>query len=273
MASNGATGTGALRRRKLPEGGVLVPQVPSPGVSIIFAAGQRPLADDVERALDAGSLADVDVRARVSFRPDHDEGWLELLASGLTFDLTGLAPTPGAALPPAGQRFALAATRTAGAIEAVSLVPGPHVSAGGALLPVVRVLCGLAARLALALPATAVCWQQAGTWMEPGYFARIIGAWLGGGAFPALGLTTLSPGSDGAVTSAGLAFFTGQELRLEARPGETAADTAKLAVRIIDALVRQGPVQDRDELRGPDGERLIAHPVEDGALLAVWREG
>ncbi|MFD2136398.1 hypothetical protein ACFSLT_16960 [Novosphingobium resinovorum] len=101
-------------------------------------------------------------------------------------------------------------------------------------------MMGLAANLALELPVRAVGWAPAQTWMEPRYFCRSVLNWLGGGAFPALGLTALLQAEDGSLASRGLAHFTGQEVQLEGRRGEAAADTVKLAVRVIDQLVRRG---------------------------------
>ncbi|WP_260923592.1 hypothetical protein [Novosphingobium sp. 9] len=69
------------------------------------------------------------------------------------------------------------------------------------------------------LPVVAVGWGPAETLMDPSYFARIVMNWLGGGAFPVLGLTAIAVASDGSVASRGLAHFTGQELQLQGREG------------------------------------------------------
>ena len=69
----------------------------------------------------------------------------------------------------------------------------------------------------------------------------------------------------------GLAFFAGQELRVEPGAGEVPAQTVKLAVRVIDHVVRHGPIRALSELQGPAGEPLLAEPSRDGQLVRVWR--
>lgn len=241
----------------------------SAGLSLLFAARDRPSADDLDRLLQApmpGAMP-----ARISHRPQGEAGWLELLASGLTFDLSGLAPAAANRPPSARHFFGLPEQVDSFAFEAITLRPGPHVAAGMAMIPLVRVMIGLALRLTQLPAVKAVCWHPADCWMDAGYFSRIAGAWLAGGAFPALGLAAVERRSDGGVESDGLAFFTGQELCLEPLRNEPAAETVKLAVRVIDYLIRQGRVDARRELTGPDGETLVAEPSPDGRSVRVWR--
>lgn len=244
----------------------------SAGFSLLFASGARPDAAAVERLLQTSPSADLPA-ARISHRPPDQEGWLELLSSGLTFDLAGLAPGPAAPRPRALHRFGVGDDLAARPLEAVSLQPGEHIVAGGAQATVVRIMAGLAARLAGLEGLQAVAWHPAGSWMEGGYFARIVAAWIGGGAFPALGLTAFEATADGGVESVGLGFFTGQELRVEALAGETQVETVKLAVRAVDMLVRHGPLAGRVTLLGPSGEPLVVEPDAGGKVLRLWREG
>lgn len=239
------------------------------GLSLLFAIGTRPTASDIERLL---TLADQSGQgARISHRPPDDHGWLELLASGLTYDVGGLAPGSAAPTPPVGQVFGVPSDIEKFEFEPISLKPGAHIASGGAQLPVVRVLLGLVANLALELPVTAVCWNPAGVWMEPKYFNRIVLAWLSGGLFPALGLTRLCAGPDGVVESAGLAFFTGQELSVNPGAGEREPETVRLAVRIVDFLVRQGPLDRPASFTGLTGEALLLEPSPDGGRVVVAR--
>lgn len=157
-------------------------------------------------------------------------------------------------------------------LEGLLLMPGPHIAAGPALMPVVRVMCGLAARLATLDGVRAVCWRPAGSWIEPGYFARTVSAWLEGGAFPALGLTALVRTADGGLESEGLCFFIGQELRVEPVAGELASATARIAVRALDMLVRAGRQDETRQFAGPSGETLVIEPEGD-RLLRLWRAG
>lgn len=244
----------------------------SAGFSLLFAPGARPDAAAVERLLQTPPPADLPA-ARISHRPADGEGWLELLSSGLTFDLAGLAPANAAPRPLARHRFGVGDDLATGALEAVSLLPGEHIVAGGAQATVVRIMAGLAARLAGLEGLRAVAWHPLASWMEGGYFARIVGGWIGGGAFPALGLTAFESTADGGIESTGLGFFTGQELRVEARAGEARTETVKLAVRAVDMLVRHGPLAERATLVGPAGEPLVVEPDSGGKVLRLWREG
>ena len=239
------------------------------GLSLIFAVGQRPSVDDIERLLAASDSSLLG--ARITHRPANEEGWVELLANGLTFDLAGLAPAAPASLPAARHCFGVGANLAASQLEAVTLVPGQHIAGGNAMMPVVKTMAGLIANLALHLTAKAVCWHPAGTWMDPNYFARIVLNWQSGGAFPALGLTAIEQADDGSVLSNGLSHFVGQEIQVEGAPGEAAADTVKLAMRVIDYMVIHGPLRASRRLEGPSGETLVAEPSQYGQVVWIWR--
>ncbi len=238
------------------------------GILILFPKGARPSPKEVAALLDN---ADSGIPAHVTHRPDPAEGWLEVLASGLTFDLRGLSPS--APLPHDAMEhvYGFEEAPTLDDLEAVQLVASGHIAAGAGLQPVVRMLVNLAANLVLNLPATAVVWPPARTVMEPRYFSRATFNWLSGGAFPALGLTALETGANGSVTSAGLAHFIGQELQLEAREGDSRVDAVKLAIRLVDYLVQQGPLIDRQTIDLGEGP-LLAEPSPVGKRVWVWRE-
>lgn len=235
---------------------------------MLFAAGTRPTADDVERLLTA-SPAEFGPAAQVGHRPSDDAGWMELLASGLTYDLRGLAPGGAARLTPAVHVYGLPADIEKFGFEAVLLQPGEHIAAGASLLPIVRNLLGLAAALALELPLTAVCWNPAQTWMDPRYFGRIVVNWLSGGVFPALGLTGLRHVLGGALESSGLTYFIGQEICMPAREGQSGPETMKLAGRLVDHLVRRGPIKTPMTLPGSNGEVLLLEPSADGKHIVI----
>ena len=232
-------------------------------LSLVFGGEARPDADVVNSAgLDKGATG----RFSVSHRPDPSEGWLELLSSGLTFDCLGIAPGSPAAVPPPGAMLGLDAIPDG---ESVALRPGPHIAAGRGLLPVVRVLAAVGMRLAALPGVRAVCWQPAGSWMEPGYYRRVVGDWLDGGAFPALGLTSLRRESNGAMVSLGLGLLIGQELRFEPDRTLSAGAVARISVRLIHELISNGPLTVPKEFTGADGEQLLAVPVRGGEQLRV----
>lgn len=198
------------------------------GASLLFPGGSRPTAAMVARLFESSEMDGI--AARISHRADDAQGWVEILASGLTFDLRGLAPADPAAGCEPDHAYGFADGVPDGRLEAIEIVPGPHIAASSRLLPVVRVLAGLTANLALNLRVAAVEWHGARTCIEPRFFSRTVLNWLADGPFPALGLTALMPASDGSIASRGLAALIGQELQLAAASGETPADTLKLAV-------------------------------------------
>lgn len=239
------------------------------GASLLFAAGSRPTAAAIEHLFESTEMAGT--AARISHRPARSEGWLEVLASGLTFDLRGLAPADPAAHCASQHCYGFGDGVPGEPLEAVEIVPGGHIAAGGGLLPVIRTMAGLTANLALNLPVAAVAWHTAGTCVEPRYFARTVLNWLADGVFPALGLTALLPASEGSVASSGLAHFTGQEMQLAGAPGETQAETVKLAIRVVDYLVRNGKLTQAQEISGT-GLSLLAEPSQFSNLVWVWRK-
>src|SRR3546814_754178 len=226
---------------------------------LLFREGSRPAADDIARLLDA---PDSGMPARISHRPEPSAGWLELLASGLTFDLRGLSPAAPAPYDPAPHAYGFGAAPTDVSLEAVALAASGHIAAGAALGPVLRMLFHLAANLAIRLPVEAVLWCPAETLMEPRYFSGTVFNWLSGGAFPALGLTALVSASDGSVVSTGLSYFIGQEMQMEGLKGEAPAESVKLAIRLVDYLVRHGPLTEPRAIE-QEGGVLLAEPSSE----------
>lgn len=231
---------------------------------LIFASGARPDLAALEEL--AGSRADNLGTAFAISHPGPDGTWAELLLHGLTFDCTGLAPGAGTPQPPAGPPVGL---RSMPAGEVVSLLPGPHLAGGAGLLPVVRVLAELGAKLAALAGVRAVSWTPAGSWVAPDLFCRSVAEWLDGGAFPALVLTALEREENGAMTSRGLRLLIGQELRFEPDKRLPAAAMARLAVRLIHELVQSGPLRKERDFTGPAREQLLAVPVRNGTELRI----
>jgi len=236
------------------------------GISLMFARGTRPDADAVAAlAARAGET----VGFSISHRPLDHPYWLELLALGLTFDLQGLAPGIPADTTPAAHAFSLPLDQTRG-LEALTVRPGPHLAAGATLLPVIRAISALGCELARLPGLVAIGWEPARTAMTPDYYRRVVSAWLKGGAFPGLGLVALERGRDKAVQTDGLAFFIGQEARIEPASGESPADTAKFALRLIHNLVENGAYSP-GAVEGPGGVSLHCECTANRGLLRIWR--
>ncbi len=232
-------------------------------LSFIFLAGSRPGAADVEALASRHGGAD---GFSVSHLPGGVNGWAELLASGLAFDLHGLAGGFPVMPPPPINLLGLG-ERPQG--EAVGLVAGPHLLHGANLPPVMRAMMRIGLALAELPGLAAVCWDPAQSWMTPDYFIRVVRDWLAGGAFPSLGLASLDYSSQGIVTSRGLEFLVGQDFELDLRGGGDAAQAMRIAVRLAHVLADEGAVSSPCELTGPDGEHLLAVPAMRGRLLRV----
>ena len=196
--------------------------------------------------------------------------WLEVLANGLTFDLSGLAPAPGHSPPEQAYGFDLPAGFDHTGLEALCLTPGPHLSGAARMMPVVRAMAGLAASLCTLPGLVAVAWHPARSWIGPRYFTSIIGNWLEGGVFPGLGLVGLATVADGGMQSEGLAFFTDQELRIEPELTGDRASAARIAVRLIDRMVEHGRLEIAETLIAPEGKSLRIEPSGNGRIVRVW---
>ena len=246
------------------------------GVFLLFAPGTRPDADELARLAaqsggsgENGAAGDV-VSFAISHRPVEHPYWLELLALGLTFDLQGLSPGIPAAAPRPVHAFSMPLGETQG-LEAMTLRPGPHLSAGGNLLPVIRAMAALGCELARLPGLVSIGWEPARTAMTPDYYRRVVGGWLKGGAFPGLGLTALDRARDGSVRSDGLAFFTGHEIVVAPVAGESPADCAKFTLRVIHDLVENGPYPS-GLAEGPEGAAVHCTWNAKGALLLISRD-
>ena len=244
------------------------------GLTLLFAANglsegaARPDANAIGTVASGSGAV---VPFSVSHRPTEHPYWIELLALGLTFDLRGLSPGIGAQVADPGHAFGLPLAEGQG-LEAVVLRPGPHLASAGALIPVVRTMAALGCELAGLPGLVAIGWEPSGTIMSPDYFRRTVGAWLDGGPFPALGLTALARSPTGAMRSVGLNFFLGHELELAPRAGESAADAARAAVRLIHDLVENGTYTPGDH-QTAHGENLHCRFNADLTLLQIRRGG
>ena len=236
---------------------------------MLFAPEERPTLTEIRELLEAPELAGFG--ASVSYAPDPAQGWAELLVNGLTFDLSGLAPHPPQMATEPQFRFNVPEAVELSQYAALSIVPGDHLRTAMPVMPMVRAMTALVANLSLPLQARAVYWRPAGSAMEPGYFARIVMNWQAGGVFPALGLTGLKHREDGAVETSGLAWFIGQEALIPAAAGEDRAETAKLAIRVIDYLIANGKLEEVRQLAGQDGEALEARPTQNGEVVRIVR--
>jgi hypothetical protein len=239
-----------------------------PILSLHFEARSRPSSGEIDTLAAGGA----------GFAVTHDAAWqangtrwLELLANGLTFDLSGIAPGKPMECGGFSHFFDLSPGIEVRALEAIGLAAGPHLSGGEAMIPVVRSEMWLAMQLCELPGVAAVGWSPARALSSPAHFRKSVAAWLDGGVFPGLGLAALNPTALGGIESEGLAFFTGQELRLDPALVEDKAEGAKLALRLMHVLVEAGGIDRAEQVTGPNGEVLELEPVGDGSTVLARR--
>lgn len=251
-------------------------------VFLMFKAGERPTGDVFQELAESGRYFSVsfDPRATSPSGPRDSsttQNWLELLANGLTFDITGLAGGNAAKMQDPAYRFGFAAdsimldTAKRSSLECISIAPGPHLIGGDAMLPVIRSQAWLAAMLTHLPGVQAVAWQPARSAVEPVFFRESVSSWIEGGPFPGLGLTAFSDQPGGNLISEGLWLFTGQELLVCNSIAEDAPQRVKVALRLIHWLVENGRISQPIDMTGPGGENFRLEPSADQRIVKVWR--
>ncbi|KPQ28658.1 MAG: hypothetical protein HLUCCX21_04560 [Porphyrobacter sp. HL-46] len=258
---------------------------------LLFAPGRRPTRDAIrsfvsrqhavslshDPAEDAArSLVVADGEHLRAAAPHADAAaplWVELLRDGLTFDLLGLAPGAACAAPDIAHRFDLASPAEGDIFESLVIAPGPHLAGGERSVPVLRAMLALARDLTLHFPDLAAAyWGPSHSTIGRRFFESIITAWLDGGAFPALGLTAFEESDDGALQSVGLAFWIGQELRIEPPISADKVAATRLGVRLINQLVIVGGIGESERIIAPDGTRLVMQASRNSQYVRVRRE-
>lgn len=205
--------------------------------------------------------------------PIGDHTWLELLRDGLTFDLIGLAPGQPAGFPEIEHRFDFATVPGAASYDALRLMPGHHLRGGGKSVPVVKALIGLACDLACHFTdLEAVVWPPSRSVIGRRFFESVSTAWIGGGAFPALGLTAFRETVDGALQSVGLEFWIDQEIRIEPPLSSDKVAATRLGVRLVNQLILLGGIDGSERIVGPDGARLLLTLSRNNKFIRVSRE-
>ncbi|MEP2736539.1 MAG: hypothetical protein ABJP34_09580 [Erythrobacter sp.] len=259
------------------------------GIYLLFTEGKRPdrraILDFIEDLPSSSLTYDPVAGSPLSIVKDSGNGaaltrsrstegvWIELLRDGLTFDLEGFAPASALDLPRIEHRFDFDVARALGAYESLRLIPGEHLSGGEGTMPVVRCLVSLARDLAIAFPElVAVVWPPAKSIIGSQFFESTATAWLDGGAFPALGLTSFVELVEGGVQTLGLSYFIGQELRIPPPIGNQKTEATRLGIRLVNQLVLVGGIGTSERLTAPDGSRLVLSPTRGGKLIDVTSE-
>lgn len=127
----------------------------------------------------------------------------------------------------------------------------------------VQRLCALAALIASTLPGAAIGWLPARLWSSPALFGAAVSATERQGLPPVMHLVgfDVSQGAQATITTDGLSWFCGHELRLTAPSPVSAREAIRRTARLaVDALVHDG-------LAGP----MIVDGIETGEKLVIGR--
>lgn len=251
------------------------------GVYLLFSPGDRPDRRQLLAAIEDMPLAatthDPAEQAAISSSGCDAEGrqpgeWLELLQSGMTFDLLGLSPGPSVASPTISHRLACDAHFDPADHEAIALFPGPHLADGANSLPIVRAMLDLACGIARRVDGVrTICWSPARSAVAMPMFCQSVEQWLEGGPFPALGLTSFAIDERGAMRSEGLAHFLGQELSIAPELASDRIAATRLGARLVHDLVASGPLDAPREFIAEDGLGFLLSPSENASQIEVRR--
>lgn len=236
-----------------------------PDLLLFFAPGHKPDGDVLARAAERIKGLHLSPVAATD-HGEAPEGWVQLERGGLTFDCTGLAPGPDLPVPDRTRWVGTAPRQPHGA--SIGLGLGPHVRAGQAVLPVLKGLLALAADLVSALEhCQGVCWLGSGVAMDRDSFVAQTRRWLMDGPLPIALLVATDGDGDGVVATTGLAYFTGQEIRVAPGAASDPVEAARLAGRVANQLIYHGPLEQAQEVTGVDGLTLRLEPGGEGALV------
>jgi hypothetical protein len=246
------------------------------GLLLLFERSVRPSAADIRAAVErlAGVSISHDPSAALHdvALPQPDTSWLELLCNGMTYDLTNLAPGKSANIPDIRCRIDLPDDLLETTQDAISQLAGPNLSGGINSISVVRMMLELAASLGSVLPRIrAICWSPAEVVIKPETFGQSVESWVNGGPFPAQVLTCFKQMSDGGLQTEGLAFFTGQEIRIEPDSAGDVSTATQLAGRLVQQLVQHGSLNQTEEVIAPDGSQMRLKPSGNKKFVRVWR--
>lgn len=236
-----------------------------PCLLLLFPKGGRPSATNVRSALGSGMFGQISFDPATRKDAPGSGNWLELIADGLVFDLTGLAPGRTLVAPAPRHELGIAIDASADC-EAIGLAPGHHLAGAVNTKPVVRTLLRIATELAENLAnALGAMWLPGGTVVDRTMFLRAIDGWLAGGPFPADSLMGYSWQADGSLVSDGLAFFAGREVLLDPRLCADPAAAVRLLVPLVEHLVDNRIVVGQEMVTLDDGSTIRL--AIDGATI------
>lgn len=144
---------------------------------------------------------------------------------------------------------------------------------GAAPMQSAAALAGYALRLATFVPVDVICWPYAQLVSDVEQLRAAIDGFSGGKDVPVLQFVRMTVRPDGTLTSTGLSYFCGQEIRLRAVGDMSAAGLVRRACRIAADAMLNGPFEGQAECAGlAAGEqvRILPEPMEHPGRKPQW---
>lgn len=144
---------------------------------------------------------------------------------------------------------------------------------GSPSLRTAAALAGYALRLATFVPVDVICWPYAQLVSDVEQLRGAMDGFSGGKDVPVLQFVRMTVRSDGTLTSTGLSYFCGQEIRLRAVGDMSAAGLVRRGCRIAADAMLNGPFERQSEFAGlAAGEqvRILPEPMEHPGRKPQW---
>ena len=254
----------------VPQSNFEIPIADAGGIYLLFSATTRP---DLSRLREAvAQVDDLTISREAALSDSAETEWAELVFGGLTFDVLGLSPGMDTQFPQPRHVAGELRIEDMSGVKGIFIQAGPHLAGSENALSIMKALCQVAAALGKRLAGLeAYLWPAANSLIAPELFRGSIERWVKVGVFPTPGLIVCRNEIDGALLSEGLAFFTGQELRLEPDLIDDPDIAVRLAARLVGMLVQRSKLTKAEEVIGPDGNMLRLKPSKNGRYIRVWR--
>lgn len=150
---------------------------------------------------------------------------------------------------------------------------GDHIAGANAVPIIVQTLFSLACQLGTAASATGLWWHPSQIISGFGYFCDAVDDYELGGAFPVLSTISFDFSDDGVVESNGLAWFSGQEIKLAA-PAMGKSEVMRRVVRIVHDIATNGAIASEIIVDGlAPGEQIRLLPCADADADVAFVQG
>lgn len=205
---------------------------------------------------------------RADMLTNQGESRFEVLRDGLSFDLTYLGKPSLGMLRQFDAELRSRAGLTTEDCGMVAIAPGAHLSGAERHHPVLRAQFAIADDFCARITGALVLWPPSRVTVEAMAFLEPVESWGDPPCAPSRLMFPLSETLDAAMQSEGLAYFTGQEIRLE---GDLAREdrAAKIGGWLSHLLAREGRLDNGARIAAPDGRYLALEPSTNGRFVRV----